>query len=113
MAASALITDEISTQDLRQKVGEVFARVQYSRKPLIVTRQGREVGVILSMEWLDDIRKLEQQRARREALGVLSAAAKAGINDDQSDEEVAELARELLGQGRGAKRKRPSNARSK
>jgi prevent-host-death family protein len=110
--ASTLIDDEITTQDLRAKVGEVFSRVQYSRKPLVVTKQGKEVGVIVSAEWLDDIRRLEQQRARREALKVLSEAAKEGGHSDESDDDVAELARSLLEEARAAKSK-PRKRRSK
>lgn len=103
-APSTLIDDEISTQDLRQRVGEVFSRVQYSRKPLIVTKQGREVGVILSAEWLDDIRKLERQRARRDALALLSEAAAEGTHGDEDDEDVSALARELLDEARAVRK---------
>lgn len=111
--ASTLIDDEITTQDLRAKVGEVFSRVQYSRKPLVVTKQGREVGVIVSAEWLEDIRKLEQQRARREALKVLSEAAKEGGHSNEGDEDVAELARSLLDEARAVGKSKPRKRRSK
>lgn len=115
-APSTLIDDEISTQDLRQRVGEVFSRVQYSSKPLIVTKQGREVGVILSVEWLDDIRKLERQRARRDALALLSEATSEGTHGDEEDEDVSALARELLDDARAARkagRAKPRKPRAK
>jgi len=107
MAEPERIEDVITTQDLRQRVGEVFSRVQYANRPLTVKKQGRNVGIIVPAEWSDDIHELQEKRNRAQAVAILAKGAKRRIKagKKESEEEVADLARELLQEVRAAKRK--------
>ena len=107
MAKPERIEDVITTQDLRQRVGEVFSRVQYANRPLTVKKQGRKVGIIVPAEWSDDIHELQERRNRAQAVAILAKGAKRRIKagKKESEEEVADLARELLQEVRATKKK--------
>ncbi len=56
-------TNKISALDLRKRFGEVLDRVRYSKEPLIVTKNGRSVIVMMDI----DLYQAAQENARDES----------------------------------------------
>ena len=100
---------EISTIDLRTRVGEIFNQVVYGNNTFIVKRKGKEVGAIIPMELVEEFRKLRRKRAEQELVRMLEKRREMGSG--RSDEKVLKEACKLVDEVRKAKssnkRKRP------
>jgi prevent-host-death family protein len=85
---------DISTADLRQSLGEVFDRVQYSGSRYVVNRKGRPIGAIVPVELARKLELLEQGRV--DALARLTGLLDQKPDLVGSDEEATEIANDLV-----------------
>ncbi len=61
----------ISTADARSKLAEIINRVAYGHDPIVLTRRGKEIAALISMEefeLLQRIKDLVDVEAARKAL---------------------------------------------
>jgi len=85
---------DISTADLRNSLGEIFDRVQYSGNRYVVSRKGREIGAIVPVEFARKLELLEKGRV--DALNRLVAKLDEKPDLVADDEAATELANELV-----------------
>ena len=85
---------DISTADLRNSLGEVFDRVQYSGNRYVVIRKGREIGAIVPVEFARKLELLE--RGRMDALNRLVAKLDEKPDLVGDEESATSLANELV-----------------
>jgi len=53
------MTTKISTADARKRFADIVNEVAYGHEPVILTRHGKEVAALVSVEELKFLRKLE------------------------------------------------------
>ena len=53
--------DKITTADARKNLAEIINQVAYGKEPIILTRRGKELAALVSIEDLTLLQKLENQ----------------------------------------------------
>jgi len=48
---------DLSTDHLRKHLGEIFDRVQYADEQYLVRRKGKPIGVIVSVEMIEQLKR--------------------------------------------------------
>jgi prevent-host-death family protein len=77
--------EELTTDQLRRRLGEVFDRVQYGGKRYLVMRKGKEIGAIVPVEVYREL----ERAARKNLVRFL---------DDGSEETEQVTTESLMGQ---------------
>ena len=86
------MTEEVSAQDVRQRIGGLLERVSLHQDEFIITRKGHPLAALVPVERLEQLRRF----ARREALRALEGDRRRDLTDD----EARELAHEAVAQAR-------------
>ena len=53
--------DKITTADARKNLAEIINQVAYGKEPVVLTRRGKELAALVSIEDLILLQKLEDQ----------------------------------------------------
>jgi len=53
--------DKITTADARKNLAEIINQVAYGKEPIVLTRRGKELAAVVSIEDLKLLQKLEDQ----------------------------------------------------
>jgi prevent-host-death family protein len=59
------IPPEVSTEELRRSLSEIVNRAAFGSHPVLITRRGRKIAAIVS---IDDLVLLERMRRRRDEM---------------------------------------------
>ena len=81
--------EELTTDQLRRRLGEVFDRVQYGGKRYLVMRKGKEIGAIVPVEVFREL----ERAARRNLVRFLDDDAEEpeAITADTLMEQISEI----------------------
>jgi len=88
------MTLRIHASEVRNRIGEILARVRYGGELVLVERRGKPVAAILSIEEyhsLDEIRRQWEALQRRRRFQTIRASA---AENDLSEEETFRLLQE-------------------
>jgi len=88
------MTLRIHASEVRNRIGEILARVRYGGELVLVERRGKPVAAILSIEEyhsLDEIRQQWEALQRRRRFQTIRASA---AENDLSEEETFRLLQE-------------------
>ncbi len=80
---------DITTADLRRRLGEIFDRVQYGGESYVVKRKGKEIGAIVPPRM---IRALQAQRQEAGEKLLRFLDERADVAQHLTDEEAMEIA---------------------
>jgi antitoxin Phd len=82
------MTLRIHASDVRNRVGEILARVRYGGELVLVERRGKPVAAIVSIEEyqrLDEIRRQWEALQRRQRFQAIRAsAAENGLSEEEA-----------------------------
>ena len=53
--------DKVTTADARKNLAEIINQVAYGKEPIVLTRRGKELAALVSIEDLMLLQKLEDQ----------------------------------------------------
>jgi antitoxin Phd len=53
--------DKVTTADARKNLAEIINQVAYGKEPIVLTRRGKELAAVVSIEDLKLLQKLEDQ----------------------------------------------------
>jgi prevent-host-death family protein len=53
--------DRVTTADARKNLAEIINQVAYGKEPIVLTRRGKELAAVVSIEDLKLLQKLEDQ----------------------------------------------------
>lgn len=90
------MTLRIAASEVRNRIGEILARVRYGGELILVERRGRPVAAILSVDEyrrLDEIRRQWEALQRRRRFAAIRASA---AENDLTEEEAMRLLEEGL-----------------
>lgn len=85
----------IQASEVRNRIGEILARVRYGREHVVVERRGRPVAAIIGIEEYDDLLQLRRQQeaqARRQRFQAIRASA---AENDLSEEQASQMLDEV------------------
>ena len=85
----------IQASEIRNRIGEILARVRYGREHVVVERRGRPVAAIIGIEEYDDLLQLRRQQeaqVRRQRFQAIRASA---AENDLSEEQAFQLLDEV------------------
>ena len=85
----------IQASEIRNRIGEILARVRYGREHVVVERRGRPVAAIIGIEEYDDLLQLRRQReaqVRRQRFQAIRASA---AENDLSEEQAFQMLDEV------------------
>lgn len=74
----------VTAQEMRNQLSDLLNRAAYLREPTMITRQGKAVAVLVSVEDWEQYLQMKTADARREA-------GAAGQADDSGEKEGADL----------------------
>ena len=85
----------MTVEKIRNRIGEILARVRYGRERVVVERRGRPVAAIIGIEEYDDLLQLRRQweaQVRRQRFQAIRASA---AENDLSEEQAFQLLDEV------------------
>ena len=85
----------IQASEIRNRIGEILARVRYGREHVVVERRGQPVAAIIGIEEYDDLLQLRRQReaqVRRQRFQAIRASA---AENDLSEEQAFQMLDEV------------------
>jgi len=80
--------EELTTDYLRKHLGEVFDRVQYANKQYVVKRKGKEIGAIVPVDLLRQLRRAARENLERFLDSRPDVAS--GLDEEAHADRVAE-----------------------
>ena len=84
------MTENVSTLDVRQRIGDLLNRVFLRHDEFIIERKGQALAALVPIERMEQLRRV----ARHGLLELLEKQHAAGAGGDLSDEQALELALE-------------------
>jgi prevent-host-death family protein len=93
-----LMTDRVSTMDVRARIGDMLNRVALRHDEFIIERKGKPLAALVPVERLEQMRRF----ARRHALDFMEQQQPGAV----TDVEASELAAEAKRWARGSKSRR-------
>lgn len=99
------MSETVSTNDIRQRIGDILNRVALRHDEFIVQRKGKALAAIVPVARLEQMRRF----ARRHALDFLGRQRGGSL----SDAEAAALAAEAVGAARRRARKQRAGDKRK
>jgi prevent-host-death family protein len=93
-----LMTDKVSTMDVRARIGDMLNRVALRHDEFIIERKGKPLAALVPVERLEQMRRF----ARRHALDFMEQQQPGAV----TDVEASELAAEAKRWARGSKSRR-------
>ncbi len=91
--------ETISAMKVRQKLGEILAKIELRGEEFILEKGGNPTAVLIPYKKIQRIR----ERAAREFKESLTNAAKKNPNPDLSDEEVERFVNQVIHETRSEK----------
>jgi len=79
---------DVTTAEARKNLADLLNRVAYTKERVVVTRRGREIAAIVSMDelnLLDSLRTLLRDREVQQALEELDSGASVAWSDLKGD----------------------------
>lgn len=64
--------DQISLLELRNSLGDTITRVSHTNERIIITKNGKSIGALISIDDLALLEDLEDERDAREAMKLLA-----------------------------------------
>jgi prevent-host-death family protein len=83
-----IIMKRISARQARSSFAEITDRVHYTGEPVIVDKQGQPFVAVVSLEDLDEVRRLRASRRQDEFTRLAAAAAREHSGSEPSDDEI-------------------------
>jgi len=78
----------VRASEVRNRIGEILARVHYGREHVVVERRGQPVAAIIGMEEYDQLlqlrRQWEAQRRQRRFQAIRASAAENDLSEEQA-----------------------------
>jgi len=105
------MTEEVSTMDVRARIGDMLNRVALRHDEFIIARKGQPLAALVPVERLEQMRRFARQHALQ-----FVGRQKGGAGSQLSDEEAMEVALEAQRTVRRQARKataRPKRTREK
>jgi antitoxin (DNA-binding transcriptional repressor) of toxin-antitoxin stability system len=84
-----LMTDKVSTMDVRQRIGDMLNRVALRHDEFIIERKGKALAALVPVERLEQMRRF----ARRHALEFMDQQQPSSLTDAQASEIAADAKR--------------------
>lgn len=84
----------IHASEIRNRIGEILARVRYGREHILVERRGRPVAVILDVAEYNDLIQLRRQQEAQERRQRFQAIRASAAENDLSEEQAFQLLKE-------------------
>lgn len=91
--------ETISAMDVRQKLGEILAKIELRGEEFIIEKGGKPSAVLIPYKKIQRIR----QRALKEIGGMLDQAASKNPNADLSDQEIERFVEQAIHESRRVK----------
>jgi prevent-host-death family protein len=95
--------EELTTNQLRRRLGEVFDRVQYGGKRYLVKRKGNEIGAIVPVEVYREL----ERAARKNLVRFLDDGSEEP--EDITTDALMQQISEIIEQYRALKRETPAD----
>lgn len=73
-----MVTTYINTADAKEEFSELLNRVSHNKEQIILTRRGKEIAVIISMDDFSLLQKEQSKQDLEEAVESLKEARKHG-----------------------------------
>lgn len=78
----------ISASEVRNRVGEILARIRYGGEHVVVERRGKPVAAIIGIEEYDDLiqlrRKWEARQRQRRFETIRASAAENDLDEEEA-----------------------------
>lgn len=84
----------VHASEIRNRIGEILARVRYGREHVVVERRGRPVAVILDIAEYNDLIQLRRQQEAQERRQRFQAIRASAAENDLSEEQAFQLLKE-------------------
>ncbi len=83
-----MTVQRIRASDVRNRIGDILARVRYGGEHVVVERRGRPVAAIISIEEYDRLielrRRWEAQQRRRRFQAIRASAAENDLSEEEA-----------------------------
>src|SRR5437870_12065036 len=84
-----LMTNKVSTMDVRQRIGDMLNRVALRHDEFIIERKGKPLAALVPVERLEQMRRF----ARRHAVDFMDQQQPSALTDAQASELAADAKR--------------------
>ncbi len=84
----------IHASEIRNRIGEILARVRYGREHVLVERRGQPVAAIIGIEEYDELLQLRRQQEADERRQRFQAIRASALQNDLSEEQAFQLTEE-------------------
>lgn len=84
----------IHASEIRNRIGEILARVRYGREHVLVERRGQPVAAIIGIEEYDHLLQLRRQQEADERRQRFQAIRASAVQNDLSEEQAFQLTEE-------------------
>jgi prevent-host-death family protein len=81
----------IRASEVRNRIGEILARVRYGREHVVVERRGQPVAAIMGIEEYDHLIQLRRQWEAQERRQRFQAIRASAAENDLSEEQAFQL----------------------
>ena len=85
------MTEQVSTMDVRARIGDMLNRVALRHDEFIIERKGKPLAALVPVERLEQMRRF----ARRHALDFMEQQQPSDVTDAQASELAAEAKRSV------------------
>jgi len=96
-----IMTEKVSTIDVRQRIGDLLNRVALRHDEFVIERKGKPLAALVPIERLEQMRRF----ARRHALELLEKQKQSTVSEEQALEIALEAQRSARKQARKPRRR--------
>lgn len=101
MRERPIMTEKVSTIDVRQRIGDLLNRVALRHDEFVIERKGKPLAALVPIERLEQMRRF----ARRHALELLEKQKQSTVSEEQALEIALEAQRSARKQARKPRRR--------
>lgn len=87
--------DIIPVEEARRHLGELIQSAVHDRKPIVISKRGKDAAVLLSYQEYERLRRLDEEAATQRFLGALQAISQATEAAGLAPSVVEEALREI------------------
>jgi len=89
-----MVVSTVRASEVRNRIGEILARVRYGREHILVERRGRPVAAIVDITEYNDLIQLRRQQEARERQQRFQAIRASAAENDLGEEQAFQLVAE-------------------